>query len=40
MLTNIKNSPKTIYQSNLETYLQSGVNLVREQVEKVKSVKK
>ena len=34
MLTNIKNAPKTIYQSNLESYLQSGLNLVKEQMGK------
>ena len=28
MLSNIKNSQKTIYQSNLEQYLESGLNLI------------
>ena len=40
MLTNIKNSQKTIYQSTLESYLQSGLNLVKEQVGKVRDSKK
>lgn len=36
MLTNIKNAPKTVYQSTLEAYLVSGITLVRDQVAKVK----
>ena len=34
MLTNIKNSPKTIYQSSLEQYLRTGVNMIKEQISK------
>ncbi len=40
MLTNIKNSQKTIYHSTLESYLLSGMNLVKEQIGKVKESKK
>ncbi len=32
MLTNIKNAPKTIYQSTLEAYLKTGLNLVKGQI--------
>jgi hypothetical protein len=34
MLSNIKNAQKTVYQSNLETYLQSGINMVKDQANK------
>jgi len=38
MLSNIKNAQKTVYQTSLEQYLESGLRIVAKQIKKEASL--